>query len=100
MYAEKRLISDATSRPRPAPVDSVKGHAEELLEIYLTLPVKERRQRFSDTAYAAELTGLTQRTIQLWIEFGVVQAVQIGRKYQVDLHSLKAYLRSRVEEQA
>lgn len=71
---------------------------DELLDLYLALPKKQRHQRFTDTAHAAEITGLTQRTIQLWIELGVIRAVHIGKKYQIDLASLKEYLKSRAAD--
>ena len=65
---------------------------EDLLRLYLRLPKKERRELFADTAQAAELTDLSQRTIQLWIETGAIRAVSIGRKYWVYLKSLDDYL--------
>ena len=61
------------------------------------MPPQQRDHRFVDTARAAEITGLTQRTIQMWIEFGLILAVNVGRKYKVDVNSLRAYLFSRVE---
>ena len=73
---------------------------EDLLNVYLSMPVKERQKRFSDTATAAQMTGLAQRTIQLWIEVGSIQAVPVGRKYQVDLNSLWAHLRQCVAARA
>lgn len=71
---------------------SRKSH--ELLEFYLGLPKKQRDRLFVETARAAEIAGLSQRTIQLWIENGVVQAVSIGKKYKVSLDSLKKHLQS------
>jgi hypothetical protein len=66
----------------------------DLLELYLSLPKKQRDKQFAGTLRAAELAGLAQRTIQLWIECGLIQAVLVGRKYQVHLDSLWEYLRS------
>lgn len=66
---------------------------EELLELYLTLPKGKREERFADTARAAEMAGLSVRTIQLWVESGAVRAVTVGRKYRVDLQSLRDYLK-------
>lgn len=43
------------------------------------------------------MVGLSQRTIQLWIEVGFITAIKIGRKYQVSLDSLRAYLESQVD---
>ncbi len=65
---------------------------EELLELYLSLPKREREARFISTAQTAELAGLSVRTIQLWIESGALRAVAVGRKYRVDIASLREYL--------
>ncbi len=67
---------------------------EELLEHYLALDDERRARKFADTARVAHFVGLSQRTIQLWIEIGLIRAVRIGRKYQVDLESVKAHLRA------
>lgn len=61
---------------------------EELLKLYLSLPKRERDERFIDTARAAEITGLTRRTIQLWIEVGAVRAIHVGKKYEIEVGSL------------
>ncbi len=63
-----------------------------LLQIYLSSSRKERTQRFIDTRAAAELTGLSRRTIQWWIETGLIEAVRIGRRYQIDRRSLLTHL--------
>ena len=101
MLAEKKIFVGGTP-PMTSAIseDENDGDRRDLLEMYLTLPHKQREQRFADTASAAKITGLTQRTIQLWIEFGAIRAIPIGRKYKIDLESLKAYLKSRVELQA
>lgn len=70
---------------------------EDLLSLYLSLPQEKRRQKFAGTSEAAAMVGLSQRTIQMWIEVGVIAAIKIGRKYQVSLDSLRAFLRSRVD---
>ena len=77
----------------PSPKE-LKMIEEELLEYYLALDDKRRARQFADTARVANLVGLSQRTIQLWIEIGLIRAVRIGRKYQVDLESVKAHLRA------
>ncbi len=101
MLAEKNIVIARTSPPKTgAQVPDEFFDNKDLLEIYLTLPHKQREQRFVDTSSAAEITGLTQRTIQLWIEFGVIRAIPIGRKYKIDTESLIAYLKSRIELQA
>jgi excisionase family DNA binding protein len=65
---------------------------EHLLSLYLELAPDAREAAFADTAKAARLVGVSQRTIQLWIQEKQVSALRIGRKYQVDLESLKRYL--------
>jgi len=99
MLAEKNIF---LGNPRTTSTQAVteSDDTQDLLEVYLTLPHKQREQRFADTASAAKITGLTQRTIQLWIEFGAIRAIPIGRKYKIDLESLRAYLKSRIELQA
>ena len=64
---------------------------EHLLDFYLTMPKKLRDDYFINTASAAEIAGVTQRTIQLWIKSGVIRAIRIGRRYKVTLASLKEY---------
>jgi excisionase family DNA binding protein len=103
MLAEKKIFLGRTSHIAPSMTTGESDNdndSNDLLDMYLTLPHKQREQRFADTASAARITGLTQRTIQLWIEFGAIRAIPIGRKYKIDLESLKAYLKSRVELQA
>ncbi|MFI5175144.1 MAG: hypothetical protein ACHQKY_09825 [Terriglobia bacterium] len=73
---------------------------EELIDLYLGLPRKERDGMFADTARAAEIVGLSQRTIQFWIEIGLIRAILLGGKYKICLPSLKSYLVSRNEQQA
>jgi len=65
---------------------------DNLLDQYLSMPRKEREERFISTAQAAALTGLSVRTIQFWIETGSIQAIIIGRKYRVNVDSLRRYL--------
>jgi hypothetical protein len=84
-----------TPKPRPSrsSIDASAGVSrEKLLEIYLSLSPESRERRFASTARAAELSGLSQRTIQRWIEAGIVNTVPVGKKYQVDLVSLRDYL--------
>lgn len=72
---------------------------EELLDFYLDLPGKEREGLFADTARAAEIVGISQRTIQLWIEIGLIRAIQLGGKYKICLNSLRDFLKSKIEQQ-
>ncbi len=67
---------------------------EDLLDLYVSLPKKLRDDYFISTAIAAGIAGVTQRTIQLWIEIGLIRAVLIGRKYRVFAPSLKDHLKN------
>jgi len=73
----------------------VKTGENSLLNFFLAATPTERVGRFASTARTASLTGLSQRTIQLWIQIGAIRAVQIGEKYQVDLDSVRRYLQAR-----
>jgi excisionase family DNA binding protein len=73
------------------------SHAE-LLTLYLAATVKQREAHFADTARAAEIAGLSRRTIQLWIDIGLLQALRIGRNYRVSLDSLRGYLESQIDK--
>ncbi|MCI0661206.1 MAG: helix-turn-helix domain-containing protein [Acidobacteria bacterium] len=68
---------------------------EELLERYLSLSEKQREEEFLTTACAAEIAGMSQRTIQLWVDVGDIRAIYLGRKCIVHRESLMAYLKSR-----
>jgi len=69
----------------------------DLLNQYLGATIKERETQFADTARTAEIAGLSQRTIQLWIDIGLLQALRIGKNYKVSLDSLRRYLESRID---
>lgn len=68
----------------------------DLLTLYLSLSPAKRKELFVGTASAADRIGVSQRTIQAWIDAGRVRAVPIGRKFQVELGSLLGYLRLQV----
>lgn len=63
-----------------------------LLDLYLALPTKQRDEQFVSTARAAEVAGVSQRTIQFWIDSGGLSAIRIGRNYRVSLDSLRKYM--------
>lgn len=65
---------------------------EDLLGQFLTQPKSLREERFIRTSRAADLTGLSIRTIQLWVESGYVRSFRIGKRYRIDKHSLMEYL--------
>jgi len=85
-----------TSRGVPAEIASLTD--AELLSQYLSLPPGSREKTFINTAQAAEITGLSMRTIQYWIESGAVRAIVIGKRYKVVLESLRAHLESEMSK--
>ena len=100
-----KILTIFNNRPRPhygPPEAERQGEvetlaAEDLLSLYLSLPEEKRQQKFANTSEAARMVGLSRRTIQMWIEGGLIAAIKIGRKYQVSLDSLRAYLKSRAD---
>ena len=74
------------------PKPPVVPNNEELLNQFLSLPRSQREERFITTSRAADLTGLSIRTIQVWVECGYVQSLTIGKKYRIDRLSLIKYL--------
>jgi len=65
---------------------------EELLCLYISLTPAPREKIFINTAQAAKITGVSMRTIQLWIECGTVRAIIIGKRYRIVLESLREHL--------
>jgi excisionase family DNA binding protein len=63
-----------------------------LVDLYLSAPTKQRDEQFVSTARAAEIAGLSQRTIQFWIDSGALLAIRIGKNYRVSRDSLREYL--------
>jgi excisionase family DNA binding protein len=63
---------------------------QELIEAYLSLRAEERSESFPNTARAAEIIGVSQRTIQFWIEIGRLNAIRVGKKYRIPVAALKA----------
>jgi excisionase family DNA binding protein len=72
----------------------------ELLSLYLSLSPASRAKTFVNTAQAAKITGVSIRTIQLWIECGALRAIVVGRKYRIVLESLRAHLESQMNKWA
>jgi len=86
-----RKVTDLKSR-----LQSPENHAEtcgHLLDLWMTLPESERQRQFLTTSDAAQLVGRSQRTIQMWVLEGKIQAVHVGSKYEIHVKSLKDYLR-------
>ena len=84
---------------QPSPSKSTEGDLtdSELLKLYLDAADHERTKLFADTGRAADLTGLSRRTIQFWVETGAIRAIAIGRRYEVYLPNLTWYLETRME---
>jgi excisionase family DNA binding protein len=77
----------------------IDDNREDLLELYLSLPDDQREQKFPTTERAAELTGMSRRTIQYWVEVKDIEAIFVGRICRIRLDSLMTYLKSRVDGQ-
>jgi excisionase family DNA binding protein len=69
-----------------------KDPERELLNRWLSMPTEKRKREFVGTARAAEIAGVSRRTILDWIQAGLIFSVRIGKKHQVRLKSLKTYL--------
>lgn len=82
-----------------SPIEIAQLEDAELLSLYLSLPQASREKVFISTVQASEITGVSMRTIQLWIESGAVRAITIGSKYRIVFESLKAYLHGQMNKQ-
>ena len=60
-------------------VEAEKSHEENLLKHYLMLRGQARENEFISTTVAAEMAGVTQRTIVRWINEGKVFGIRIGK---------------------
>jgi Helix-turn-helix domain len=69
-----------------------KSAQENLLKYWLSLPQDIRREKFADTGRAAEIAGVSSRTMRDWINAGFVCSLRIGKKYQISMKSLEIYL--------
>jgi excisionase family DNA binding protein len=77
----------------------IDDYREDLLEHYLSLPDDQREQKFPTTERAAQLTGMSRRTIQYWVEIKDIEAIFVGKICRVRLDSLVTYLKNRVNGQ-
>jgi len=77
----------------------IDDYREDLLEHYLSLPEDQREQKFPTTERAAQLTGMSRRTIQYWVESEDIEAIFVGKICRVSLDSLVTYLKNRVSGQ-
>jgi hypothetical protein len=65
----------------------------DLLDLWFSMSPDERNQEFADTARAAEMAGVSRRTLLDWINAGHLLSLQIGKRHHVFLRSLKAHVR-------
>lgn len=93
---EEHSVVETSDNAQPG----ITAATEELLERYFALTGENRDREFLSTKRAAELTGKARRTIQFWVEIGVVEAVFIGNRCWISVDSLKSYLRGRAEKHA
>jgi excisionase family DNA binding protein len=77
--------------------NSCRNPAERLLDRWLALPDKGRKEEFADTARAAEIAGVSPRTLRHWIDAGYVLSVRIGKTHRIHLKSLRDYLEAQTQ---
>jgi excisionase family DNA binding protein len=65
---------------------------DELADCFYSADPEARKILFVSTAKAADSFGVSQRTIQLWIERGSILAIRTGRNYKVYLPDIKRYM--------
>ena len=66
-----------------------------LLDLWLTLPPEGRDREFAGTARAAKLAGVAIRTMQDWVNGGIIPSIRIGSRYRVHLPSMHKFLEAR-----
>jgi hypothetical protein len=66
--------------PRSGFLFTTKDSERELVNIWLSMSREERKQKFAGTARAAEMAGVSQRTVQFWIDAGYLMSLRIGKK--------------------
>lgn len=69
-----------------------------LLKIYTSLSPKERVAKFAGSERAAEIAGVSQRTIANWINEGKIDAIFVASRHQIWLDSLHTHLEVHVED--
>jgi len=99
------MAAEIKDQGRKVPISSsfvlrAESPEADLLAYYLSLLPPKRNELFLDTATAAERVGVSQRTIQAWIDAGFIHAVPIGRKFRVYLESLLNHVRTRALSRA
>ncbi len=69
-----------------------------LLQLYLATPRRQRGEQFVSTARAAEVAGVSRRTIQSWIDCGDLSAIRIGKRYKVSRDSFREFLQKGIDK--
>ncbi len=99
MSQDKMLVSGRIDSLKPVCFDKSAAQFEfpqnKLLALWLSFSQTERERKFTDTRVAAELVGVSQRTIRFWIESGSIQAIRIAEKYHIDKQSLQLFVLKR-----
>ena len=83
----------------PQKAANEKSRSLELLDIYMSLRGKERDEKFITAEQAAEITGLTSRTIRKWINEGKIESLLFGDKHHIWMDSLRGHMQYLVEHE-
>jgi hypothetical protein len=94
MFGQKRIGLNEQEKSE-AQAESGWQSDEELLQHYLDLPAAERDLQFADVLRAAQLTGLSPRTIQRWAKHRCIRAILIAERYRIEIESLYNYIKRR-----
>ena len=98
MSYETRRVEPARVPNQSNSTSTTESSQHQLLQHYLALTKKSRDLEFVTTSRASKKVGLSQRTIQFWVQIGRVDAVFIGRKWLVSVKSLVEYLENQAEQ--
>jgi hypothetical protein len=94
MLGQKRIRANEQGKSE-SQAESDWRSDEELLQQYLDLSVAERDLQFADVLRAAQLTGISPRTIQRWAKHRCIRAVLIAERYRIEIESLYNYIKRR-----
>ena len=73
-------------------LNQIENSCETLLALWLSCSAIERDRQFADTQTAADMVGVSPRTIRFWIESGCIKAVKIAVKYHIYKESLESFV--------
>ncbi|MEP7340519.1 MAG: helix-turn-helix domain-containing protein [Acidobacteriota bacterium] len=92
-------MPDPQKAPNTSPAGKdVPSERRRLLAIYVSLPPKEREKKFAGSERAAEIAGVSQRTIAKWINEGKIDSIFVANRHHVWLDSLLTHLEGHVED--